>query len=98
MSGLPNAGSSRIALRRVCRLGVWLVKPQAMGDGRRFDTRTRAELGQDVADVDARGLAADVERVRYLLVGAALGNESDYLRLARRKASRDRPGPILGDV
>jgi hypothetical protein len=44
----------------------------AHGDGRGFAPVGRPQLAQDVADMVARGLRADEERLRDLRVGVAL--------------------------
>src|SRR6266508_2238453 len=60
-----------------------------------LDPRVDAELAKDVRDVDARGLAADEQRVRDLLVAPAAGDELEDLGLARGEPERG-PG-IRGD-
>ena len=59
---------------------------EAVGDRRRLQPIRRAELAQDVRDVDAGGPDADDECLRDLAVGVAAGDESEDLRLARGEA------------
>jgi len=47
-----------------------------------FGPAGRAELGQDVRDVDAHGLSRDEQLVADLPVAAALGNEREHFLLA----------------
>ena len=81
-----------------------------VGDRCRFSTVRRAELVQDVRDVDACRLGADDERRGDLAVGVAAGDEIQNLGLAcgetedlfqallsvgrRARAPRDRPGAL----
>ena len=61
-------------------------RSEVVRDGGRLEPVRRAELAQDVRDVDARRLDADDERRGDLAVGVAAGDEGQDLRLARRQA------------
>jgi hypothetical protein len=54
-----------------------------MGGCGGLDARVDAQLGQDVAHVNAGRLAADEQRLGYLLVRSPFGDEAKDLELAR---------------
>ena len=58
----------------------------AVRDGGRLQPVRRAELAQDVRDVDAGRPDADHQGRRDLAVGVAAGDQGQDLRLARREA------------
>jgi hypothetical protein len=62
-----------------------------VGDRRRLPAVGRAELGEDVRDVDAHGAHADVERVGDLAVRRAAREVLQDLDLARGQI-QVRPG------
>ena len=64
--------------------GEW--RGEAVGDRGRLEPVRRAELAQDVRDVDAGRLDADDERRGDLAVRVAAGDEGQDLRLAWRQA------------
>src|SRR6266545_2778731 len=61
------------------------VQPEAVGGRGRLAPGVHAELGEDVAHVDAGGLAADVERLGDLAVRPAGGHQAQDLALPGRE-------------
>ena len=62
-----------------------------MGECGGFAAVGHFEFAQDVGDVDAGGLGADVELLGDLWVGASVGDQQEHLHLARSQ-----PEPISG--
>src|SRR5436190_1612432 len=62
------------------------AQAEAMRDGRGLDPRVHPELSQDVRNVDARGLPADEQAIRDLLVCPAAGHQPEHLFFAWREA------------
>src|SRR5262249_41249927 len=79
-----NVVYSEVVRRRTALAG----QAVAMGVGRRLDAVGGADLGEDVIDVTIDGVQADHQRRGDLRVGAAGGEQPQYLYLARAQSVR----------
>src|SRR6185369_3331585 len=69
--------------RRSSELGVDETGAQRLGDGVR--ARLRLQLGDDLRDVELRGVCRDAERAADLAVAEAVAHRREDLALARRQ-------------
>src|SRR5262249_20915218 len=84
------AGSAAQGRCRISRLGAVAGKAGLVGYGRSFGAAGDGELGEDVRDVDARGLGGDEQLGGDVRVAAPRSDQAQYFDLPRRKAKTPR--------
>src|SRR5215510_4537053 len=83
-------GSAAQGRCRISRSRAVAGKAGPVGHGRSFGAAGDVELGEDVRDVDARGLGGDEQLGRDVTVAAARSDQAQYFDLPRRQAKTPR--------